>query len=149
MLIRDVKTIIEGKVAGTRPMPTDEQLSFDVYEAMQYVATMTTPRVLLRNSETSVMESTFRVIEECSYITNPDRPIFDVSNKEYSDVKHLNIDEDLVFAVIYYALHIIMKGNEPTQVGGNKKTAKDMADDLISIYESNFARAGASIYDTL
>lgn len=149
MLIRDVKTIIEGKIAGTRPMPEDIQLSFDVYEALQYVATYTTPRVLLRNSEKDVSESTFRVIEECAYITMPDRPIFDTTNKEYSDVKHLNIDEDLVFAVIYYTLHIIMKGNEPTQVGGNKKTFEDKAKELINVYQSNFTRAGSEILDVM
>jgi len=149
MLIKDVKIIIEDKVAGTRPMPSDLELSFNVYEALQYIATMTTPRVLLRNTKTDVEEDTFRVLEECAYITVPERPIFDTSNKEYSDVKHLNIDEDLAFAVVYYTLHIIMKGNEPTQVGGNKKTAKETADDLIATYQSNFSRAGAEFYGLL
>lgn len=149
MLIRDVKIIIASKIKGTRPMPDDIELSFNVYEALQYVATMTTPRVLLRNSQKDIQDSTFRVIEECSYITIPDRPVFDVSDKDYSDIKHLNIDEDLVFAVIYYTLHVMLKGNEPTQLGGNKKTSKEMCDDLIAIYQSNFSRAGAEIHDVL
>lgn len=149
MLIKDTKTIIESKVAGTRPMPSDEQLSFDVFEALQYVATETTPRVLLRNSKTDKQESTFRVIEECSYITTPDRPIYDVANKDYSEVTHLNMDEDLVYAVIYYTLHIIFQGNEPTQLGGNKKTSEDKANDLIAKFQSNFSRAGATLYGDL
>ncbi len=149
MLIKDVKTVIEGKLAGTRPTPSDEQLSFDVLEALQYVASTTTPRVLLRNTETDVQESTFRVIEECSYITIPDKPVFDVADKDYSEVRHLNMDEDLVYAVIYYALHVIMKGNEPTQTGGNKLTFKQQADSVISVYQSNFTRAGGILYELL
>ena len=149
MLVKDVKTIIEGKIAGTRPMPTDVQLSFDVLEGMRYVATLTTPRVLLRNTQTDKQESTFRVIEECSYITTPTAPIFDVENRDYSEIVHLNMDEDLVFAVIYYALHVIFKGNEMTQLGGMKKSFKDMADNLIALYDSNFTRAGAEIHDVI
>ena len=63
------------------------------------------------------------------------------------------MDEDLSFAVIYYALHVIFKGNEPRQAmsggGGIKESFKSLADDVIGVYQSNFTRAGGTLYGLL
>lgn len=148
MLVSTSKTILADKLQGIRPMPSDESLTEIALEAMIYIATRTTPSVLIKDVATDGQEFVvLRVIEDNKYIVYPQKPVYDLRDPNYSEISILNIDEDLSYAVVYYMAELIVHGNENIS---NQSTSlskfMSKVNEYISLYDSNFSRAGRETY---
>ena len=147
MLISTSKKILEQRLKGVRPLPEDEILTEIAKESMIYVATRTTPRVLTRDVEIDGEDyQTLRILEDNAFIIIPDTPIYDKRNPDYSDGKHLNMDEDLSYSVIYYMAYIITQGAEGDRIGAYRDRWMKQVNDIIGLFDSNYSRAGRETY---
>jgi hypothetical protein len=127
MLLSLVKKQIQNKCSASFSVPKDEILCDIIYEAMLYVCTLCIPNELLRKDltlEKNYVE-VFRLIKNGMYIKSPEYPDFSGSNR------HLQIDEALTYAVIYYSCFIIGKMKE--------LQLKKLCDDIIGVYNTNFS----------
>ena len=139
------KTTFGVKLKGNQPMPDDDVLSVVTYEAMHYLAMRTTPKSLIIKSDVADDElQSLRTIEEGYYIRLPEVP--DFTGSEPTEI--LDMDEELSYALMYYSLFVFVKDKS-----GVPEATKNMyyleSDRLLTIFESNFTRAGGSLYDTL
>ena len=148
MLISTAKKILSQRLAGIRPLPEDDVLTELGSEALIYIATRTTPRVLTRDIYIEGDDySTLRVLEDNMFIVVPDKPIFDIANENYSSTSQLHMDEELSYAVIYYVGYLILLGNEANTRGGTARDKfKEQCEDYIAIFDSNYSRAGRQTY---
>lgn len=139
------KTTVGVKIKGTQPLPDDATLGVYTYEAMQYIATRTTPKSLITKAEVADAElHSLRTIEEGYYIRLPEFP--DFSGIEPTEI--IDMDEELNYATIYYVCYLITKGK--SAVPDNIKSDYFAeAERLIGIFDSNFTRAGGSLYEPI
>lgn len=100
MLLSAVKKALIAKGAGAR-IKDDEVLADTLHEALIWVASRCVPVVLLRRNDES--ETVLRHLEQGFYVAAPKRP--DMSNAN----EHLQIDDDLDWAVINYAMFLLMR----------------------------------------
>ncbi len=151
MLISTSKKLLEQRLKGIRPLPDDEVLSELGLEAITYIATRTMPKVLTRDLEIEGEDYTvLRMIEDNMFIIVPDKPIYDVANPNYSATASLHIDEELAYAVVYYIAWLILMGNESASVAGVARDRfKKQVNEYISLYESNYTRAGRRTHDIM
>lgn len=151
MLLSDAKRLLEQRLKGIRPIPDDSMLDMLFFEAIVYVATRTTPRVLTKDIGVEAEDYTvLRVIEDNMFIVMPDKPIFDISNENYSATAILHIDEELCFAVVYYVAYLILTGSEANTRGSTARADfLKQANDYISMFDSNYSRAGRETYGLL
>lgn len=105
MLLKDVKTAIAKKIqiAGGLKLPSDEILEVIIHEAMIEVANRTIPVELTRNAFIKTDETILRYLRDGNMVVIPEIP--DLS----SDKKHLQMDEDLNYAVINKVCALISK----------------------------------------
>ena len=122
MLLSTVKKTVEYRLSGAKKLPEDAHLSNLFMEALYYVATKCIPQELLREEDSD--EGVLRNLEDGSFIVVPDEPDFT------STTDHLMIDEELTYACIYYACFLVSKDG----------SMKQMADEIINEYISNFGR---------
>ena len=137
------KTTLSVKIKGTQPVPDDDTLAVYTYEAITYVATRTTPKVLIIKNEVADADLQFlRAIENGFSIRLPEYPDFT------EDTYPLDIDNELSYAVMYYTCYLITKGKSgvPDNI---KADYFNEAERLIAIFDSNFSRAGDTLYGTL
>ncbi len=151
MLISSAKNILDQRLKGIRPTPEDNLLSEYGLEAITYIATRTMPKVLTRDLEVEGEDYTvLRMIEDNMFIIVPNKPVFDIADANYSASSQLHIDEELSYAVVYYMAWLILVGNEATSRAG---VARDrfmkQVNDYISLYESNYTRAGRRTHGIL
>ena len=115
MLLTHVKSSIQYRLAGGKKLPEDTLLASFVYEAMYYVAGKCVPSELVR-SYIDHQEKVMRPLQNGRFISVPEYPDFSKTSR------HLLIDEDLTYAVIYYTCFII----------GRSADDKLMADEIIN-----------------
>lgn len=127
MLLAKVKEAIKKKSEDSYKLPDDETLANIVHEASLYVCSLCEPSELIRkdNVLNDKEHRVFRHIENGLFIKVPEYP--DFSKEMY----HLQMDEALTYAVIYYACFIISKQKD--------MNFKALANETINIYRSNFA----------
>ena len=139
------KKTIEVKLKGTQPMPDDDTLAVYVYEAITYMAMRTSPKSLIIKAGVADEElHSLRSVEEGFYMRLPELP--DFTGIEPTEI--IDIDEELSYATIYYTCYLITKGKSgvPDNIKADYFTE---ADRLVSLFDSNFSRAGATLYGTL
>lgn len=132
MKLTTVKEIFETKVAvtgGLKP-PTDNQLQMIAHEAMVYVATKCKPRELLQDMQHDGIGDILRLVEGGRYVMMPEMP--DFTNTE----RHLQMDEDLVYAVIAKMV-ALYSGNERDILKNENECTR-----IINSYKANFNRTG-------
>jgi hypothetical protein len=127
MLLSHIKNAILQKCTASFKVPDDELLQSILHEASLYVCSMCSPSELIREDKTFELDyvKVYRLIEGGKYIKVPEYP--DLSKPE----RHLQIDEALTYAVIYYACFIVGKMKD----FGLKK----QCDDIIGVYATNFS----------
>ena len=148
MLISSAKTIIEQRLKGIRPLPEDNMLTEFGKEALIYIATRTTPKVLTRDLEIEGEDyNVLRMIEDNMFVIMPDTPVFDIANPDYSSTAQLHMDEELSYAVVYHMAWLVLMGNEASsRAGVARDRFKKQVDDYIELYDSNYTRAGRETY---
>ncbi|MBR8466176.1 hypothetical protein KDE13_07470 [Campylobacter sp. faydin G-140] len=102
MLSKRAKEILLFKGKSGIKIPDDEILSELFLEAMLYVATKCTPSELMERYVSPKMQ-VFRNLANETFIRIPKKPDFK------SDTEHLQIDEELSYAVIYEVLYLLNK----------------------------------------
>jgi hypothetical protein len=104
----------------------DEILAQNVYEALLYVCSMCVPSELIKDGIAENYIEVLRHIEGGKYIKAPEYP-------DFSDTqKHLQIDEALTYAVIYYSCFLVGKMEN--------QMLKQMCDEITGIYNANYSR---------
>lgn len=122
----DAKKSLEYKIAGSRKLPNDDELSEMFFEAMLYISNKCVPNELVRFGESE--DKVYRTIENSFFICYPDKPNFD------DDLEHLMIDESLTYAVINYVAFLITKEMAYMQIANEligdfvANDGKDMAE---------------------
>lgn len=132
MKLTTVKEIFETKLAvtgGLKP-PTTTQLQMIAHEAMVYVATKCKPRELLQDMKHDGIGAILRMVEGGRYVMMPELP--DFTNTE----RHLQMDEDLVYAVLAKMMAIYAQDMREAQKYEEECTR------IINIYKANFNRVG-------
>ena len=141
------KATVAQKLKGNQPMPSDEELSVLTYEAIIYVATRTTPKSFIIKSGTMDNElESLRTIEEGFYIRMPETPYFDGTEGPNGDV--VDIDNELIYATIFYTCFLIVTAKSGVPKGLKEEYLLE-AERLISIFDSNFTRAGSNLYELI
>ena len=115
MLLTQVKTSIQYRLSSGKKLPDDTLLASFIYEAMYYVAGKCVPSELVR-SYVDHQEKVMRPLQNGRFISVPEYPDFSKTSR------HLLIDEDLTYAVIYYTCFLI----------GRSPEDKLMADEIIN-----------------
>lgn len=115
MLLTHVKSSIQYRLSGGKKLPEDTLLASFVYEAMYYVAGKCVPSELIR-SYADHQDKVMRPLQNGRFVSVPELPDFSKTSR------HLLIDEDLTYAVIYYTCFII----------GRSPDDKLMADEIIN-----------------
>jgi len=128
MLLTHVKSSIQYKLSGARKLPEDVVLASFLFEAMYYVAGKCVPNELIRSYEDH-QDKVMRPLQSGRFLTVPEFPDFTKTTR------HLLIDEDLTYAIIYYTIYII----------GKNPDDKAMCDDII--YE-HISKEGIENYGT-
>lgn len=124
MLLSDVKKSITKNMEQSYKMPDDDILAEKVFEALIWVATQCAPSELVRDTIAEADEQVLRYLPGMKFIVVPEKPDFK------STVKHLMIDETLVFAVINFTTFVL----------SNEAKFKSMSDLWISSYKMNDIR---------
>lgn len=126
MLLIHVKQAIKNKTTDSYNFPNDEELEGIIHEANLYVCGLCEPSELIRENLNFEKESrVLRHLENGLVIKVPEYP--DFTNEKL----HLQIDETLTFATIYYACFVISKHKN--------FDFKVQADEVINVYRSNFS----------
>ena len=148
MLISTAKKIITQRLKGIRPVPEDDMLSEYTTEAIRYMAIRTMPKVLTRDLEVEGEDyDVLRMLEDNMFIIVPNSPVFDIADPDYKITSNLHIDEDLSYAVVYYVVWLILIGAEAqSSAGVVRDRMMKQVNDYISLYESNYTRAGRATY---
>ncbi len=151
MLISTSKKILEQRLKGIRPTPDDDMLSEYGLEALVYIATRTTPKTLTMDLVVEGDDYTvLRMLEDNMFIVYPDKPVYDIASPDYSATSQLNMDEELSYAAVYYMAWLILVGNESgSRAGVARDRFKKQVDDYITLYDSNYTRAGRETYDLM
>ena len=126
MKLSHVKSSIAYKLSTGRKLPEDDVLASIVFEAMYYVAGRCTPRELTK-SHMDYEEKVLRFLDNGRFVSIPEYPDFSKPDR------HLLIDEDLTYAVIYYVCFIISRD----------VANKTMADEIIN---EHISKEGDGIY---
>lgn len=152
MLNTKFKSTVAFKLKGNAPMITDEELEFVTYEGMHYIATRTTPRCLIvKSTEENEQElNALRTIEDGFYVRMPTEPNF--TNIEPTEI--IDMDESLTYALAYYVCYLIVKTKSIVSpnavvVADVKAEYRDAAENLITLFESNFSRGGDTLHDII
>lgn len=111
--------VLEQKGKGGIKLPEKATLSYLTHEALLFVASRCVPSELLERYKTPNMQVFRNVGNEC-FIRMPRVPDFD-------GFSHLDINEDLVYAVMYEVLFLLNK--EPFY--------RNLALDIIAQYNAN------------
>jgi len=130
MLTSRAKDIFNTKIkaiGGLNP-PTDAELNEFLYEAMIYAATKCIPNELLRSSENENETAILRFIGGGDFIVLPEMP--NVSD----DLQHLQIDEELSYAVINKAVSLFCRDLNHIRKFENE------ADNAINRYKANYSK---------
>jgi len=138
MLLIKVKQIFSTKIkiAGGLKMPVDSDLSETVFEALIFVATHCIPRELLKDSAIDTDEVLLRNLSDGFFIKEPAYPIFDASDPLYNASMHLQIDEDLNYAVINKAVALYSREAK------NIMKFEEEARRVINRYKANYNKVG-------
>lgn len=110
-----IKSSIEYRLSMGKKLPNDDVLASFLFEAVYYVAGKCTPFKLLK-SYSDYEENVLRPLDGARFISVPEYP--DLTKTE----RHLLIDEDLTYAVVYYVCFII----------SSDASHKMMADEIIN-----------------
>jgi len=127
LLLTHIKQAIKTKTSASYKLPRDKELAGIIHEANLYVCSLCEPSELLRENMTFEEDYNLvlRHLENGLVLKIPEYPNF--RNK----LLHLQMDEALSYATIYYACFIISKHKD--------MSFKANADEVINIYRSNFS----------
>lgn len=122
MKTQDAKKALGHKIAPSRKMPEDKELSEMFFEAMLWIANKCVPSELVRIGEDE--DRVYRNIESGHFICFPDKPNF------ANDKEHIMIDEPLTYAVI----------NEVAFMISANPLHRQMANEIIGDFNANDGR---------
>ena len=139
MLLSRAKSIFEVKIKTTGGLqaPKDADLSEIFYEALIFIATKCIPKELLKDIAVDTDQEVLRSIKGGFFIMKPAFPIFDVSDINYNALVHLQIDNDLDYAVINKAAALYSREIKNITKFENETTR------IINRYKANFNKVGA------
>ena len=126
MKLSILKSTIQYKLSQGKKLPDDAILASIIFEAMYYVCGRCVPSELVK-THMDYEEKVLRHLSGGRFIAIPEYPDFSKLDR------HLLIDEDLTYAVIYYTCFII----------GRSVDDKAMADDIIN---EHISKEGDGIY---
>lgn len=124
MKLTNVKQAIEYRNRAGHKLPSDGVLQDMLYESLLYVAQRCEPSELMGDSLGDFGQRPLRLIENGRFIKIPEYPDFTKVER------HLQIDEDLTYAVINHVMYLITSISD----------YKVLADETIAIYCSNDGR---------
>ena len=128
MLLTKIKTNIGYRLSQGKKLPEDEVLESLINEAMYYVCYRCVPAELLRTF-VDYEYKPLRFLQNGRFIVVPEYPDFTKTSR------HLQIDENLTFAVINYTAFLI----------SSNPTHKQLADEIIN---EHIAVEGVENYGT-
>jgi hypothetical protein len=126
VLLSKVKELIKNKSTTSYKITDDSILEGIIYEALLYVCSMCEPSELIQIGVAPNYIEVLRHIEGGKYLKAPEYPDFTKTNR------HLQMDEALTYAVIYYSCFIISKMENII--------LKQLADEIVAVYKSNYSR---------